>query len=448
MLSIRIFLVAAIVPIAALLAQPALAETLAQAVARAMATNPELRASLANRRANQEAVAGARGGYFPSIDATVGRGQETSNNISTRPLGDVTLMRSETGVTLSQLVFDTGATSSQVRRSQARSEGSGHQLASASETIGLRTALSFLEVLRLRELANIATESVEAHRRTLNLVTLLAEGGAGRRSDMQQAVARLAQALSSLYALQGQIEQAAADFRRLTDRMPGELDRPRSVAERLPAALDRAIEQALAEHPSVLAAQKDLESAQADREFSRSRLGPRLNLEMGVTQDHDVNGIRGLNYERSAMLRLRYNLFRGGSDAARIRESEARIDEATSTLAKAQTDVERDVRQAWENLNADRLRLPQLLLYADTSAEVVEAYRAQFKLGQRSLLDVLNSESESFAARSGRASGEYAVLAGEYRVLASMGRLLDTLGVTPPQGAPAETPQPVTIGER
>ena len=229
--------------------------------------------------------------------------------------------------------------------------------------------------------------------------------------------------------------------------MPGELERPRTPAERLPADLDRAIGQALAEHPSVLAAQKDLESAQADREFSRSRLGPRVNLEVGVIRNHNLNGVPGLNAERSAMLRLRYNLFRGGADTARIREAEARIDEASSTLAKARTDVERDVRQAWENLKAEQRRLPQLLLYADTSAEVVEAYRAQFKLGQRSLLDVLNSESESFAARSGRASGEYAVLAGEFRVLASMGLLLYTLGVTLPQEAgPADTPQSATSG--
>ena len=163
-----------------------------------MATNPELQASMANRRAAREAVAGARGGYLPSIDATIGQGRETSNNISTRPFGDLTLSRSETEVTLSQMLFDTGATSSQVRRFEARSEGSAYQLASASETIALRTALAFLEVLRLRELVVIATQSVEAHRRTLDGVTLLAEGGAGRRSDMQQAVARLAQALASL----------------------------------------------------------------------------------------------------------------------------------------------------------------------------------------------------------------------------------------------------------
>ena len=420
----------------------ALAETVAEAMTRAVAVNPEIRAAAANRAATGEAVNQARGAYFPTIDATVGRGRETSNNASTRPLGDQTLNRSEAEVTLSQLLFDTGATSSQVRRFEARSEGASHQFASQSETIGFRAAQAYLEVMRLRALVDLAAESVDAHRRTLKLVTLLSVGGAGRQSDVQQVVARLAQAESSLFAQQGQYDQAVAGYRHLTGRMPEELTRPDSAAQKLPAELDQAIAQALAAHPAVLAAQKEVEAAQAEREFSRARLGPRINLELGVSQNHDLDGVRGLSAERIAMLRLRYNLFRGGSDEARIREAQLRIDEAAAGLEKARIDVERDVRQAWQNLKAERMRLPQLALYASTSAEVLEAYRAQFKLGLRSLLDVLNSENEQFAARGSHASGEYAVLAGEYRLLAGMGRLLAAMGIAlPAEGAPAQKAQ-------
>jgi adhesin transport system outer membrane protein len=161
---------------------------------------------------------------------------------------------------------------------------------------------------------------------------------------------------------------------------------------------------------------------------------------MGYTQNHDLAGVRGLNADRIAMLRLRYNLYRGGADVSRIREAEARIDESASGLEKARIDVERDVRQAWQNLKAERMRLPQQGIYARTSADVLEAYRAQFKLGQRSLLDLLNTENELFGARSGHVSGEYSVLAGEYRLLASMGRLLGTLGVELPAELPTALP--------
>ena len=79
---------------------------------------------------------------------------------------------------------------------------------------------------------------------------------------------------------------------------------------------------------------------------------------------------------------------------------------------------------------SDRARLPQLEGYARASADVAEAYRMQFQLGQRSLLDVLNAENESFNARASAVAGRALVAFGELRLLASIGVLLETLGVS------------------
>lgn len=400
----------------------------------ALAWQPELRASEAARRAAAEGVAEARGGYLPSLDLSLGRGRERSDNASTRP-GELSLNRSETELTVSQLVFDSGAVSSQVRRSEARSEGAALQLASASETLAFRTAQAYLEVLRLTELIGIAQQNAAAHERTLRQVGILAEGGVGRRADVLQAAARLAQAQSALASLQGQLEQAGSSYRHVVGRAPGALLPPILEPKLLPERLEPHLEPTLAAHPAVRAAEREREAALADREFARSRLGPRVNLELGVAHNRDLDGVRGPNAEAVAMLRLRHNLFRGGSDEARIRQSEARLDEAGAGLARARNDVERDLRQAHEALRAERDRQLPLAVHARTSAEVVEAYRAQFRLGQRSLLDLLNAEAENFGARANLASGRSALLAAGYRTLAAMGKLLEALGVALPEGA-------------
>jgi adhesin transport system outer membrane protein len=136
------------------------------------------------------------------------------------------------------------------------------------------------------------------------------------------------------------------------------------------------------------------------------------------------------------MLRLRYNLFRGFGDSARLVETDARIAEALATLARVRVDVERDVRLAWDALMADRQRLPQLEQYAKASADVAEAYRLQFQLGQRSLLDVLNAENERYNAISTFVAARATVATNELRLLASQGRLVEALGIaTAPGGA-------------
>ena len=428
----------AILVCAGLASPPALADTLADALARAVANLPEVRAARANQRAIEQNTAQARGAWYPTIDASLGQGRETSNNLSTRvPGSDQTLTRREAEVNLSQLIFDGGATSGQVRRFQARAEGAGDLVANAAENAGARAAQAYLDVIRLRALIAIALDNEKRHQETLAQVSRLAEVGQGRRADAQQAEARFALAQASLSQLRGQLVQAEAAFLLLTGQPPGTLADAGSFQTMLPASLPTALALALETHPETRAAQQELLAAQADRESLRSRLAsPRLALEVGASSNHDMDGVRGASTDRFAMLRLRYNLFRGGIDDARVREAAARVDEAFANLSRVRNDTERELRQAWQGLEENRIRLPQLQRYAEASAQVVASYRLQFSIGQRTLLDVLNAENELFAARSSHYTGVYAVTVGELRVLAAMGKLLATLGVdidAPPQ---------------
>jgi adhesin transport system outer membrane protein len=449
----RVYVIALLVP-AAFFSPSTVADTLADALTRAVANLPEVRAARANQRAVEQNAAQARGAWYPTLDASLGQGREASNNVSTRVLGsDQTLTRREAEVNLSQLIFDGGATSGQVRRFQARAEGAGDLVANAAETAGVRVAQAYLDVIRLRELAAIAVDNEKRHQETLAQVSRLADVGQGRRADAQQAEARFALAQASLAQLRGQLAQAEAAFLHLTGQPPGALADAGSFQAILPASLPAALAQALEAHPAIRAAQKELVAAQADRDSARSRFAsPRLALEVGTSSNHDLDGLRGANADRFAMLRLRYNLFRGGIDDSRASEAAARVDEAFANLGKARNDTERDLRQLWQGLVEDRIRLPQLQRYAAASAQVVSSYRLQFSIGQRTLLDVLNAENELFAARSSQYTGLHAVTIGELRVLAAMGKLLETLGIdlnaTPQTGKERQQVQRAAAAQR
>lgn len=410
---------------------PVLADTLGEAMLRALASLPEMRAARASRSAVEESARQARGAWLPSIDVNIGTGRETSNNPNTRAVGgDRTLARREAAVNLSQLLFDGGATDGQIHRFEARAHGANDFVATNAENTALRAGQSYLDVIRLRELVALGLENEKRHQETLAQVSRLAEVGQGRRVDAQQAEARLSLAQASLSQLRGQLAQANAMFRALTGQAPGLLATVGSFQETLPLALADAIDLALQAHPAVRSAQQELLAAQADRDSTRSRfLAPRISLEVGQTANSNIEGIQGLSAERYAMIRLRYNLFRGGIDDSRIAEAHARVDEALANLGRARNDVEREMRQAWEGLTAERVRLPQVQSYAVASAQVVTSYRAQFTIAQRTLLDVLNAENELFTARNAESSSRYAVAVSELRVLAAIGRLLPTLGI-------------------
>ena len=425
------------------LAAPSGAETLGQTVGRAVAYFPEIQGALSRENAAAAQTGQARAELLPSVNATLGAGRERSRNPSTRfQPEDPTLTRREADVSASQLLFDGGAATGQVRRFDAREQGARFATVETAETAGARAGQVFIDVRRLREQLGLARLNVQAHEKTLGDVTALADAGRGRRADVTQAEARRALALSAAEQLSGQLEQTEAAFRFFTGRPPGTLDAPPSLAPRIPATLNDAVREATEAHPGVRSAQKEFEAAQFDYDSTRARYGiPRVTLEAGGSSNRNLDGITGANSDLYAMLRLRYNLFRGFGDVERLRESQARIDEAVANLTRARNDIERDVRQAWNALVSERLRLPVLESYARASAEVSEAYRMQFQLGQRSLLDVLNAENERFNAVSGYIAGQAAVAAGEIRLLGSLGRFLDSVGVSvPAQNREARAP--------
>ncbi len=320
-------------------------------------------------------------------------------------------------------------------------KGAAFTVINTIEDVALRAGQAFVDVGRLREQLVIARENIGVHEKTLQDVNALAEAGRGRRADVVQAEARRALAASSAEQLAGQLAQAEDTFRYLVGRPPGALAAPDSLGGQLPSASGDAVTQALAIHPSVKGAEKEVEAAQYDRESARSRRDmPRVTIEAGASRNRDIDGIAGPNEDLYAMLRLRYTFFRGFGDSARVRETEARIDEALATLARARVDVERDVRLAWDALIADRQRLPQLERYARASADVAEAYRLQFQLGQRSLLDVLNSENERYNAVSTHVAARAAAATNELRLLASQGRLVESLGIGPAAGDSSKGP--------
>jgi adhesin transport system outer membrane protein len=408
------------------------AETLREAVAAAVERFPTIQAAQHRRDAVRAQVGQARAEFLPTLNGSIGQGRERSRNVSTRAAAgdEVSLRRRESEVNATQLLFDGGAAGGQVRRFAARAEGADFNVLDTVEDVALRTAQVFVEVRRLREQLALARENTGAHERTLSDVSALADAGRGRRIDVVQAEARRALAASSADQLAGQLAQAEAAFRHLTGRPPGALAAPPSLEPELPAREEQAVNEAISGHPGVKAAAKEVDAAQYDRESARARRAmPRLTLEAGAARNRDVDGIAGPNQDQYAMLRLRYNFFRGFGDSERVRETEARIEEALAELARVRNDVTRDVRQAWEALRVDRSRLPQVAQYARASSDVADGYRLQFQLGQRTLLDVLNAENERFNALSGYVSARAAVTTDELRVLASQGRLVLALGL-------------------
>ncbi|MET0092330.1 MAG: TolC family protein, partial [Sedimenticola sp.] len=101
---------------------PVSATTLSDAVRQAIESNPDVRIETNELLSRREEIEQAKAGYYPQIDLSVGYGYESSDNATTRALGlsSRELTRKEASLTLTQMLFDGYATSSEVERQSAR----------------------------------------------------------------------------------------------------------------------------------------------------------------------------------------------------------------------------------------------------------------------------------------------------------------------------------------
>ena len=249
------------------------AETLTTVIQQTLETNPEVLITIENLHMVEQQLQQAQAGYRPTIDLIGGYGRETSDNVSTRRAGgDISLTRRETGLSLSQMLFDGFEVKNSVNKHQYLVNSAAYKVQESSENIALLAAEVYLEILRRRQLVELSKDNVVIHQKILDQIRTLAIGGAGRQADVQQSSSRLALAKSSLVNAQGNLRNTEITYRRITGELPDALTQPdfTSLETTLPQSETKALEIALNSHPALQMAYAELEAAQAAHQQANS----------------------------------------------------------------------------------------------------------------------------------------------------------------------------------
>ncbi|SEN44295.1 outer membrane protein, adhesin transport system [Pseudomonas sp. ok272] len=411
------------------------AQSLPQAMQQALDVHPEIQAGVNSRLAADGQLRAAEGGYLPKVDVLAGYGREGSNTPTTR-LGKgndwESLTRGESSIRLRQMVFDGFATPNEVGRQQATVNSRAYSLLGTSERTGLTVAQVYLDVLTRREMVQLAEDNLRSHERIFDQIKLRTERGVGRTADRDQAEARLAQARNNLITEQTNLADAQTNYLSAVGQMPDQLERPASFMAMLPANLNEARRQMLENSPILRSAESDIVAAERQYETAKSTFYPRFDAELGRTADNNLDGQQGYNNEWQAMLRMSFNLYNGGSNKAELESKSYQSNEALDIRNNALRVLNEELGLAWNAMNNANAQVPIAQQYVDYSTSVRTAYQKQFSLGERTLLDLLDSENELFTASRRLAEIKNSQMFTQYRIKATMGELLKSQGVVAP----------------
>jgi outer membrane protein, adhesin transport system len=395
------------------------ANTLRDAVVVTIETNPDILYSIKTWLASEQGIYKARGGYFPKIDVVAEVGEQNSKNYFT----DFTYKNytaSGAGVSLRQLVFDGFATSSLVASNKNHTLAAKYQVIGTANDIALLSAKAYLDVLTTSKLVSLAQSNYSAVQNIANIAR-----HKGNQADINLARGRVALAKANLLAAQNNHADAETAYYKVVGTEPVNLVMPNEPSDStLPLRRDLAIKEALNFHPMLKSAEAGINEALAQYSGSKANYYPRVDAVLRATTDNNMYGINSNQVGEEAMLQLSYNIFRGGSDVAEQKQAGYLVGQAQKSRDIIYNQIVENVKFSWDELVTAKNQLDYLKQHCKAASAGASAYHKEYKNERRSLVDVLNTQQESYQAKVNYAMGESNVLFSKYWVLNSEGRLL------------------------
>lgn len=389
-------------------------------------TNPRIQAQRAAVEALDARLRGARGGYYPSIQAS---GVSERRRLTIHGAqGDQTFTVGQANVEVRQPLFDGFQTPNAVKVAEAERESGKAVLEATIEEVILQLLSATADLRRDRLIQGYAQQQQIAIADQLRATARLLEFGEATRTDESQAKARLAVSQSNIYAADEEYGASSAFFEAISGQ-PSASAPPLPDLPPLPPSLEEARVLAT-DSPAVRSAESNAEAAKRAVNVARGALAPRVDLVGGY--EYLTGGVANLftgslPNDRSAVyggVETRVPIFQQGKEYAEIARAKAVKNQRLQQLNATKRDTTQDIDTAWSRWKSALLTIGAARQAVAANEQAADGVRKEaVGGGSRTVLDVLNAQNELLQARAAlqRAiRNEYVARAS---ILATLGRL-------------------------
>jgi outer membrane protein len=410
-------------------ASPARSQSVEQTLIHAYRNNPDLNAARAGVRVANEGMPAALSGYRPSVTATVsaaGQYSEAGNGSTMGAAGTHRAVRSlprSATVSVTQPLFDGNRTTNSVRQADQNILVARETLRNTEQTVLLASATAHMNVLREQAVLDLRKRNVEVLREQLRATRDRFNVGEVTRTDVALAESALQAAVATASGAESDLANARAVYMQQVGVAPGRLAPVRTVERLLPRGLDAAVIAGQSEHPAIRGARHGADSQMLQVRIAESALYPTLGLTASATRAADQSTAAQV-FSASIGATLTIPIFaNGGRDYAAIRQAKETYGQRRIQIETAAASVRQAVTQSWAALEAAKAQIQAAEVQVRAQEIAVNGIREEYKVGQRTIIDVLNATQTLTEARVAlvRAQRDRVVLS--YSVLSAMGRL-------------------------
>lgn len=428
---------------AALPVASAIADTLESALVQAYQNNPTLNAQRASVRATDEGVPQALSGYRPRVTVTASGGEQslstTSKLTTTTPSTYVTQSGYNSpfsaGATISQTIFNGFQTANRTRQAESQVLAARSTLRQTEQTVLLNAVTAYMTLLRDTAILDLQRRNVEVLQEQLRQVRDRFNVGEVTRTDVAQSESRLAAGRSQVLTAESNFKASGATYRQVIGSNPGRLTPGTPVDRFAPPSLPAAVGSASASHPTVVAAQYNVDVAQSQVKVAEGALYPTLSVQGSFQKNYLATGVLNTmqSYNASVLGQLSVPIYQGGAEYSLVRQAKETLGQRRLDFDVARDQVRQSVVQSWGQLDAAKANIDATTAQVQAAEIALNGVREEARVGQRTTLDVLNAQQELVNARVALVTAQRDRVVASYSLLSAVGRLApQTLGLRVP----------------
>jgi len=388
-------------------------ETLAQALASAYENNPTLNAQRADLRATDEDVPQALAGFRPKVSAS---GQIEAISGSSYTPGSVSL-------SVEQPIYSGGRTVNGVNIAETSVLAGREALRNTEQTTLLDAAEAFMNVVEDQALVNLRRENVDFLSQQGKAAQDRLNVGEGTKTDVAQANASIASGQADLNTAIANLNTAVAVYEQVIGHRPKSLGVAKPIDNLLSKTLNGALADAMTAHPQILEAGYNIDVAEYNVKVAEGSLLPTVSLTGTLTHAEGSGSASQNGNSATAVAQLSVPIFQGGEAASKVRQVKESLSERRIQLDAARDAVREAVISAWGSLDAARAQIRAADAQVTASNLALSGIIEEQKVGQATLLDVLNSQQTLLNGRVAQVTAQHDRVIASYALLAAIGGL-------------------------
>ena len=394
--------------------------TLPAALAEAYQKNPDLEAVRAELKSVDENYAQAVAGFRPSVNGTV---DYTSNHNTLGSGGTVNSDPKNLSLQVTQSLYSGGSTMADVDQSDSKIKAERAKLKVTEQTVLRNAVAAYMNLIRDQEIVQLRMKNESVLTNHLDASNARFKLGDITRTDVSQSESRLAKALASRIAAEGDLKKSRAVFEQVIGSPASSLKKP-DVNLVLPTTEDAALEIALRNNPSIAMAKYTEDAAHAAIRSVEGGNLPKIDLTGTIGKIYDPASVAARDEDTQAIeIKATIPLYAGGSTTSKVRQARQVENQRRMETQSAERAVHRSVVEAWEALVAAEAESRALQTQIDAAKLALDGVKVEQEYGSRTTLDLLDAEQEYLDAQVAHVSAETDRIVASYGLLAAVGAL-------------------------